>query len=93
MVILNKFSLGRAALPVATVTAIVAAIVIYLIRGRFSVFFHGCLFVYIAFGSFRTYAAYKNEGGLSQLLKDVAVIILGMLIIFLLSLGLGCFFN
>ena len=38
-------------------------------------------------------AAYKNEGGLSQLLKDVAVIILGMLIIFLLSLGLGCFFN
>jgi hypothetical protein len=91
--VLNKFSMGRAALPLATLTAIAVATVFYLIRGRFSLFFHGCLFIYIAFGSVRTYMAYKNEGGIAQLLKDALVIIAGMLLLFVLSLGLGCFFN
>lgn len=93
MFILNKFSLGRAALPLATLTAFAVAIVIYLIRGRFSLFLHGCLLVYFVFGSVRTYVAYKNEGGIAQLLNDALVIILGMLIIFLLSLGLGGVIN
>ena len=93
MFILNKFSLGRAVLPIATLTAVAVAIIFYLIRGRISLFFHGCLFIYIAFGSIRTYMAYKNEGGLAQLLKDALIIIVGVLLLFVLSLGLGCFFN
>jgi len=91
--VLNKFSMGRAALPLATLTAVAVAIIFFLIRGRISLFFHGCLFIYITFGSIRTYIAYKNEGGLAQFLKDGLVIILGVLLLFVLSLGLGCFFN
>ena len=91
--VLNKFSMGRAALPLAALTAVAVAIIFFLIRGRISLFFHGCLFIYIAFGSIRTYIAYKNEGGLAQFLKDGLVIILGVLLLFVLSLGLGCFFN
>ncbi len=85
--------MGRAALPLATLTAVAVAIIFYLIRGRFSLFFHGCLFIYIAFGAIRTYIAYKNEGGIAQLLKDALVIIVGILLLFVLSLALGCFFN
>lgn len=90
---LNKFSLGRVALPLATLTTITVAVIFYLIRGRLSLFFHGCLFIYIAFGLIRTYIAYKNEGGIAQLLKDVLVIIIGVLLLFLLSLILGYFIN
>tara|TARA_R110000868_G_scaffold81814_2_gene231360 strand:+ start:10289 stop:10582 length:294 start_codon:yes stop_codon:yes gene_type:complete len=93
MLILNKFSLGRAALPLATLAALTVAILIYLIRGKFYLFLHGCLFIYIAFGSIRTYVAYKNEGGFSQLKKDTIVIIIGIIILFFLSVGLGFLFN
>lgn len=85
--------MGRAALPLATLTAVAVAIIFYLIRGRFSLFFHGCFLIYIAFGSVRTYIAYKNEGGVSQLLKDVLVIICGILLLFVISLVLGYFIN
>lgn len=37
--------------------------------------------------------AYKNEGGVSQLLKDVLVIICGILLLFVISLVLGYFIN
>ncbi|MFH6768144.1 hypothetical protein V8G56_05285 [Gaetbulibacter aquiaggeris] len=85
--------MGRAALPLATLTAVAVAIIFFLIRGRFSLFFHGCLFIYIAFGSIRTYIAYKNEGGFAQLLKDALVIICGVLLLFVISLVLGYFIN
>ncbi len=79
MLILNKFSLGRAALPLATLAALTVAI---LIRGKFYLFLHGCLFIYIAFGSIRTYVAYKNEGAFLQLKNDALVIIIGIIILF-----------
>ena len=82
MLILNKFSLGRAALPLATLAAITLAIVIYFIRGKFSFFLHGCLLIYLVFGSIRTYVAYKNEGAFLQLKNDALVIIIGIIILF-----------
>ncbi len=93
MVVLNKFSLGRVALPLATLTAITFAIFIYIIRGRFSLFLHGCVFVYIVFGSIRTYVAYKKEGGFLQLFKDLIFIVFAMIILFILSIGLGWLIN
>lgn len=93
MSLLNKFSLGRAALPLATLTALTGAIVVYIIRGRYYIFLHGCFLLYIVFGSIRTYVAYKKEGGFTQLIKDLLVIIFGVIMLFLLSIGLGCLVN
>ena len=93
MSLLNKFSLGRAALPLATLTALTGAIAVYVIRGRYYVFLHGCFLVYIVFGSIRTYVAYKKEGRFAQLITDILVILFGIIILFLLSIGLGCLVN
>ncbi len=91
--VLKQFSLGRAALPLATLAAITLAIVIYFIRGKFSFFLHGCLLIYLVFGSIRTYVAYKNEGGILQLLKDALVIIIGIIVLFLFSICIGFLVN
>ena len=93
MSILKNFSLGRVALPLATLAALTGAIVVYIIRGRYYVFLHGCFLIYIVFGLIRTYVAYKKEGGLAQLIKDILVIIFGIIVLFLLGIGLGCFIN
>lgn len=89
MSVLKKFSLGRVALPLATLAALTGAILVYVIRGRFSVFLHGCFLIYIIIGSIRTCIAYKKEGGFTQLIKDLLVTVFGVIILFLLGIGLG----
>ncbi|GGK25702.1 hypothetical protein GCM10007962_19950 [Yeosuana aromativorans] len=90
MSILKKFSLGRVALPLATLAALTGAILVYVIRGKYYVFLHGCFLIYIVFGSIRTYIAYKKEGGFNQLIKDLLVTSLGIIILFFLGICLGC---
>jgi L-lactate permease len=90
MSVLKKFSLGRVALPLATLAALTGAILVYVIRGKYYVFLHGCFLIYIVFGSIRTYIAYKKEGAFNQLIKDLLITSLGIIILFLLGICLGC---
>lgn len=90
MMFLKSFSMGRVALPLATLLALTGAILIYVIRGgRISLFFHGCFLVYTIFGTIRTYIVYKKEGGFVQLCKDLLMVTFGIMVLFVLGVCLG----
>ncbi|WP_166965167.1 hypothetical protein [Yeosuana marina] len=86
---LNKFSISRVALPLATLLALFTSLVFYFIMGRHPVLLQGFLVIYIIFGSIRTFFAYKNEGGLLRLIKDLIIGTLAILALFFMGICIG----
>ncbi len=86
---LNKFSIARVSLPLATLLALFTSLVFYFIMGRHPVLLQGFLVIYIVFGSIRTFFAYKNDGGVSRLFKDLIIALLTILGLFFIGICIG----